>query len=314
VILIHSEKNFQTLENQIRILKAKGLVIQNPSVAKKWLSQCNYYNLINGYKELFLDYKRINEDPHHHEVFKPNTTIEELKALYDFDRELRILTLKYLFIIERKFKSNLAYYFEQFHKSPNAYLYAEYYDQTRTKNVNRTIIILKKEYNRASRTETSHKHYIKSIEHVPLWVFINFISFGTCSKMYKNMNPKEQTLISKSLASINDPSMFATFMEYLTNIRNICAHDERLYCYICFMRPPELPLMRYFNLSNKSIKSYFGLVIVLKKFLSHDEFHFFYQNLSKLIVNLSLQIHTIHIKRVLKKMGFPNNWKTIIYL
>ncbi len=314
MILIHSEKNFQTLENQIRILKAKGLVIQNPSVAKKWLSQCNYYNLINGYKELFLDYKRINEDPHHHEVFKPNTTIEELKALYDFDRELRILTLKYLFIIERKFKSNLAYYFEQFHKSPNAYLYAEYYDQTRTKNVNRTIIILKKEYNRASRTETSHKHYIKSIEHVPLWVFINFISFGTCSKMYKNMNPKEQTLISKSLASINDPSMFATFMEYLTNIRNICAHDERLYCYICFMRPPELPLMRYFNLSNKSIKSYFGLVIVLKKFLSHDEFHFFYQNLSKLIVNLSLQIHTIHIKRVLKKMGFPNNWKTIIYL
>jgi len=314
VILIHSEKNFQTLENQIRILKAKGLVIQNPSVAKKWLSQCNYYNLINGYKELFLDYKRINEDPHHHEVFKPNTTIEELKALYDFDRELRILTLKYLFIIERKFKSNLAYYFEQFHKSPNAYLYAENYDQTRTKNVNRTIIILKKEYNRASRTETSHKHYIKSIEHVPLWVFINFISFGTCSKMYKNMNPKEQTLISKSLASINDPSMFATFMEYLTNIRNICAHDERLYCYICFMRPPELPLMRYFNLSNKSIKSYFGLVIVLKKFLSHDEFHFFYQNLSKLIVNLSLQIHTIHIKRVLKKMGFPNNWKTIIYL
>ena len=126
------------------------------------------------------------------------------------------------------------------------------------------------------------------------------------------MNSKEQTLISKSLASINDPSMFATFMEYLTNIRNICAHDERLYCYICFMRPPELPLMRYFNLSNKSIKSYFGLVIVLKKFLSPDEFHFFYQNLSKLIVNLSLQIHTIHIKKVLKKMGFPNNWKTII--
>lgn len=314
MILIHSEKNFQTLENQIRILKAKGLVIQNPSVAKKWLSQCNYYNLINGYKELFLDYKRINEDPHHHEVFKPNTTIEELKALYDFDRELRILTLKYLFIIERKFKSNLAYYFEQFHKSPNAYLYAESYNQYKIKEINKTIIILKKEYDRASRTETSHKHYIKSLEHVPLWVFINFISFGTCSKMYKNMNPKEQTLISKSLASINAPSMFATFMEYLTNIRNICAHDERLYCYICFMRPPELPLMRYFNLSNKSIKSYFGLVIVLKKFLSHNEFHFFYQNLSKLIVNLSLQIHTIHIKKVLKKMGFPNNWKTIICL
>ena len=88
MILIHSEKNFQTLENQIRILKAKGLVIQNPSVAKKWLSQCNYYNLINGYKELFLDYKRINEDPHHHEVFKLNTTIEELKPSM-------ILTLNY---------------------------------------------------------------------------------------------------------------------------------------------------------------------------------------------------------------------------
>ena len=195
--LFIQKKNFQTLENQIRILKAKGLVIQNPSVAKKWLSQCNYYNLINGYKELFLDYKRINEDPHHHEVFKPNTTIEELKALYDFDRELRILTLKYLFIIERKFKSNLAYYFEQFHKSPNVYLYAESYNQYKIKEINKVLFCA--------------SHRIKKIS------FRRWISF-------------------------------------------------------------------------------------------------FYQNLSKLIVNLSLQIHTIHIKKVLKKMGFPNNWKTIIYL
>ncbi|BBH27272.1 hypothetical protein SG0102_22060 [Intestinibaculum porci] len=314
MILIHSEKNFQTLENQIRILKAKGLVIQNPSVAKKWLSQCNYYNFINGYKELFLDYKRINEDPHHHEVFKPNTTIEELKPLYDFDRELRILTLKYLFIIERKFKSNLAYYFEQFHKSPNAYLYAENYDQTRTKNVNRTIIILKKEYNRASRTETSHKHYIKSIEHVPLWVFINFISFGTCSKMYKNMNSREQTLISKSIAPSLEIQDLSAFMEYLTNIRNICAHDERLYAYICSSMPPGMPLMQYFHLSEKARKSYFGLIITLKYFLSRKEFNSYYHKLKILFQNLDSHTHTMSIKKVYRKMGFPHNWKNINHI
>lgn len=313
IIIDTLDKSFQSLENQIRILKSKGLVIHNPTVAKKWLNQCNYYNLINGYR-IFLDYQRINHDPLHEEKFKPHTTIEELKALYEFDRALRILTLAYILIIEKRFKSNIAYYFEQFHNTPNAYLDAHNYSVLRVASVKKTIHILEAQYKHTINTKESPKHYVKTRGYVPLWIFINSISFGTASKLYKNLNTNEKKLISLNFANICDSADLAAFMEFLTNIRNICAHDERLFSYICFVTPPDLPLAQYFHLSIKSKKSYFGVMIVLKRFLSHQEFLSYYKQYNYLLTELSLNLHTIGIAKVLRKMGFPRNWKKIIHI
>ena len=49
------EKVFSTTEAQIEMLKARGMVIQNAHLAKERIELENYYKLINGYKELFLD-------------------------------------------------------------------------------------------------------------------------------------------------------------------------------------------------------------------------------------------------------------------
>lgn len=49
------EKVFLSTNQQLKILRARGLVIANGSRAKRIIEMENYYNLINGYKELFLD-------------------------------------------------------------------------------------------------------------------------------------------------------------------------------------------------------------------------------------------------------------------
>ena len=46
--------DFKTYEEQIEILKNRGMTIPNENFAKNKLQQNNYYNLINGYKEPFL--------------------------------------------------------------------------------------------------------------------------------------------------------------------------------------------------------------------------------------------------------------------
>ncbi|WP_243729268.1 hypothetical protein [Mycoplasma capricolum] len=47
-------KEFKTFEEQIEILKSRGLIISNEQKAIEILKQENYYNIVNGYKDLFL--------------------------------------------------------------------------------------------------------------------------------------------------------------------------------------------------------------------------------------------------------------------
>lgn len=64
-----------------------------------FLEQENYYNVINGYKDLFLE-KGADDLPLIPERYLPNTHFNELQSLFLFDRDLRILFLKYILILK----------------------------------------------------------------------------------------------------------------------------------------------------------------------------------------------------------------------
>lgn len=49
-----TEKLFRDTRIQIGLLKSRGVVIKNRRFAKQTIRNVNYYNLINGYKEPFL--------------------------------------------------------------------------------------------------------------------------------------------------------------------------------------------------------------------------------------------------------------------
>lgn len=95
------EKDFKTIEEQIEILKTRGIII-NEEKAKEILTENNYYYLINGYKDLFVD--KNNES----EKYKGNVTLEEIYSLYKFDSELRINLLRYILILERRLDTYVA--------------------------------------------------------------------------------------------------------------------------------------------------------------------------------------------------------------
>ena len=49
------EKEFKTIDEQIELLKNRNLHIKNLAIAREILSNNNYYYLINGYKDVFLN-------------------------------------------------------------------------------------------------------------------------------------------------------------------------------------------------------------------------------------------------------------------
>lgn len=103
-----SEKVFRDTRTQIGILKSRGLTIKHPKFAKQIIRKVNYYNLINGYKDPFLQTSLS------YEKYIIGSTIEEIYALYEFDRKLRIITLEYILEIEKAVKSLIS------HTFPNA--------------------------------------------------------------------------------------------------------------------------------------------------------------------------------------------------
>lgn len=74
------EKEFKTIDEQIELLQSRNLHIENKNIARKILLNNNYYYLINGYKDIFLN-KNSKE-----EKFANETTLEEIYSLYELEK------------------------------------------------------------------------------------------------------------------------------------------------------------------------------------------------------------------------------------
>ena len=77
-------KDFKNIDEQIEILKNRGLNFDDIDFAKEKLLETNYYNTINGYKRLF-----VTNDDNGNEIFKPLAKYEEIYYLSEFDRSMR---------------------------------------------------------------------------------------------------------------------------------------------------------------------------------------------------------------------------------
>ena len=89
--------NYKTFDDQINILQERGLINNDIDQAKEILEIHNYYNVINGYKDLFC-----YTDENKNEKFIKGTTFNEIYSLYEFDRELRTIIFKYTRSEERR--------------------------------------------------------------------------------------------------------------------------------------------------------------------------------------------------------------------
>ena len=172
-----SVKAHYNYEKQIDRLKQYGMIVNNDDFAKEFLRNHEYYRL-SGYCHLFMQ----------NDKFIKKITFEDIVDVYEFDRELRILILEYLYKIEIKLKSIISYYCADTYGSL-AYLdYNNFNSQKFHKNF---LTTAKREIGRSD--EKFIDHHIKNKNSVfPIWVVFEVLSFGTISKFYKNRNYFDQ--------------------------------------------------------------------------------------------------------------------------
>ena len=113
--------NYKTFDDQINILQERGLIINDIDQAKEILEIHNYYNVINGYKDLFC-----YTDENKNEKFIKGTTFNEIYSLYEFDRELRAIIFKYTLQIENTLSTLVSHVFSKYHGVENYLRYSNF--------------------------------------------------------------------------------------------------------------------------------------------------------------------------------------------
>ncbi len=94
-----------TIEEQIDMLKRRGLYIENEEKAKEILSDIGYYRL--GFYWYRFEIDADERDRKH--MFKEGATFKDAVELYNFDNELRCLLIKSITRIEVNFRTQLTY-------------------------------------------------------------------------------------------------------------------------------------------------------------------------------------------------------------
>lgn len=307
------KKEFKTLEEQIEILKNKGLTINNVEKTKNILLRENYF-FINGYRHIFLK-SATNK------TYLPGTTFEELYALFMFDRCIRNIMFKHILIVENNIKSIISYQLsKKYGIREKDYLKSTNF--TKDYNKSRQIIDIINKMKRQIRVNVKQHsatlHYITNYGYIPLWIMVKVLSFGIISDLYSILKDDDKLAIAKYYDV--DTENLEIFLAILSNYRNLCAHEDILYNHKTQKNILDNKYHRLLNIQmvdNEYIygkNDLFSTILIMKHMLTDEEFRLLAYEIGYEIDILDGKIDVIPLQKILDNIGFPPNWREIINL
>lgn len=303
-------KTFKTLDEQIDILKSKGLEISDYNYTKDILLRENYF-FISGYRHLFLKSPKDR-------MFIPGTDFRELYAMFNFDRQVRNIIFKNLLIVENNAKSIFSYQLSRkYGIKEKSYLNPSNFDRSsdKVRQVNDLLKKIKRQIRINGGQHTATMHYISNYGYVPLWVVVKVLSFGLVSELYTIMKYEDQKEIAE-VYGINVDSLLV-YLPILANFRNLCAHEDILYDHKTQRMIDDTKYHAYLNIPKMDGEYIYGkddlfaLIIILKQLLREEDFTLLINEISYEIDILDGKLHSIEVGKVLDRIGFPTNYKEI---
>lgn len=206
-------KPFLNYDEQLALLRERGLIIANPAAAKETLRKTNYYR--------FSAYSlTLRKD----DVFYPQVTFEDIETLYHFDAEIRKLVFEFGSIAEIAARSYIAYYHAEKY-GPLGYLNNQNFQSEQYHAA-----FLQKLYQALDKSSDPfvlhHRNEKGGV--YPFWVAVEEITFGALSLLYKNMLAEDRANIARTYYGI--PRKYVeNAMQCAVVARNMAAHGGRFY-------------------------------------------------------------------------------------
>lgn len=212
-----------TLDEQIELLKNRGMIISDIEKAKEVLFDVGYYRL--GFYWFPFETSYPQKDNRDH-TFKAGTEFDNAVKLYYFDFNLRNLLLKALSRIEIAFRTKVVYLVSNEYKNNPAW-----YTDTNVLAESQ-VDYFRRKYDSLKENQGVIKHHHRihpQDQHAPAWKIIEYLTLGEMVNLFKRL--KDDALKNR-IAKEFGIRMLVTFENYLDvikNIRNVCAHGSILY-------------------------------------------------------------------------------------
>ena len=236
--------------------------------------------------------------------YKKNVSFDEIYALFEFDKGLKNIILKYCLEIETVIKSIMANQISKVY-GVKEYLNTSNWDSSinddiKEKLFNKINNEIEKDYN----THTAVTHYIDQYGFVPPFVLVKILTFGVASSYYGLLKQSDRQAIAKYF-KISD-KLLKQILKNLTTIRNVAAHSDKLYNYTSkFYLSFKLIDNEYIKSDN--ITNLYMVIRCMEKLLTNEQYDDLYNSISKEIEKLDKNLNSISIDKVMNIMGFPMN-------
>lgn len=204
-------------QQQLDLLKSRGLTVPDEPSALQVLAHHNYYRL-SPYRFPFTVAGKPDQ-------ILPGATFTQIWDLYQFDRTLRHLVLEACKRVEISVRSRLAY--EIGHQlGPLAYLENRHFSDPLEHA--KTLTKLDAEISRSREDFIKHHRKSLSMPWPPVWVLTEVASFGAVSRLLSGLHsPSLRQRVADSYG--HDESTFCPLFHQLSVLRNTAAHHSRLW-------------------------------------------------------------------------------------
>ena len=229
-------KPWKSFEEQLEVLKSRGLQCDDETAALDYLERIGYYRL-SGYWYPFRRHEITNNNGSlgyvRHDDFVDGSHFRDAVHLYVFDKKLRLLALDALERIELAVRVDIAHLLgeKDIHAHENGTLFNGHFSNKKIKDGKTQHDFWLEKYHQCehrSRREPFVSHYKNKYGQLPIWVAIEIWDFGLMSKLFAGMKPQDQLLIAKKYGAVNGRA-FAGWLRSLNFIRNVSAHHSRLW-------------------------------------------------------------------------------------
>lgn len=231
-------KQILTIEQQIQSYIDAGMDVVSRNDVENALKTIGYYRL-RGYSFQLYDNSA--------KKYIPGTKFEDVLKIYGFDQKLSCLIFSMISKIEVGLRARLA---DALLIHQDALILQDSSIFKDKKRYWQNLSAIASEIGRSNDVFIKH-NFVKHEGEIPVWAVVEVLSFGTLSKIIKNLKTGTGSAFSvlagnykyiSRKGNLVTPSqnMFSSWVQSVAVLRNMCAHNSRIYNRTIHTAP-ELP-------------------------------------------------------------------------
>ncbi|WP_159809579.1 Abi family protein [Cellulomonas citrea] len=245
------DKPHLSYADQLAKLESRGLACGDREAGLALLRSVGYYRLsayVYPFREMLPPSEQCSSSPVSYRAaeLRPGVTLDHVRSLLQFDRQLRARLLDGLEVVEVGLKTQVAHVLGE--RDPLGHLSVDALDGERCAQLRTGLDVTAfdawlERYNKlqadARHEDYVRHHLVKYGDRLPIWVAIEFLDFGAVIRLYELLDRRDQNRVAAELG-VKGGRLLVGWLKALNYLRNTAAHHARLW-----NRTPTLKVGRF---------------------------------------------------------------------